>query len=113
MLVYDKELALIGYEVSRDEIGNEIKTSVKKNILCRTADIGSAEFYDAKINGLKPEIKFTIHGFEYNGETEVEFEGGIYQVIRTYNGDTIDRSDNALSGEEIELTCERKIGNVE
>ncbi len=36
------------------------------------------------MSGLKPEIKFIIHEFEYEGEKEVKFEGERYEVLRTY-----------------------------
>lgn len=109
--MYNHELTLIGYSLGEDEIGNEIKVPIEKTILCKVKDIGSTEFYNAQVNDLKPAIKFIVHAFEYNGEKEVKFEGTKYQVIRTYAGDTVDRSDNALSGEEIELTCEKVIEN--
>lgn len=109
--MYNHELTLINYEVGEDEIGNEIKIPIEKTILCKIKDIGSTEFYNAQVNDLKPARKFIIHTFEYNGEKQVIFEGTKYKVIRTYVGDTVDRSDNALSDEEIELTCEKVIGN--
>lgn len=108
--LYDNELTLLSYKLTEDDIGNNIKVPVRNTILCKVKSIGSTEFYNAQVNSLKPEIKFIIHSFEYNGEKEVEFKGVKYQVIRNYDGDTVDRSDNSLSGEEIELTCEKVVG---
>lgn len=112
--MYNHELTLISYEIGKDEIGNEIKIPIKKNIFCKVADIGSTEFYNAQVLGLKPEIKFIVHEFEYEGEKEVEFEGEKYKVLRTYRkkysiGEK--KSNNILEAEEIELTCEKVIGN--
>src|SRR5690554_4828446 len=73
VVVYNHELTLIGYEISTDEIGNEVRVPIKRHILCKIKDVGSAEFYNAQVTNLKPEIKFIIHSFEYQGETEVEF----------------------------------------
>lgn len=100
-MTYDYELTLINYETEYDEIGQEIKVPVKTNILCAVKSIGRSEFYAAAQAGLKPEITFVIHGYEYNGEKEVEFEGQKYKVIRTYMKDF----------EEMELVCEKVIGN--
>lgn len=109
--MYNHELTLISYETTKDEVGNDIRVPIKREVLCKIKDIGSTEFYNAQVSNLKPEIKFIVHSFEYQGEKEVSLEGVKYQVVRTYQGDTVDRSDNALNGEEIELTCERVIGN--
>lgn len=112
--MYNHELTLVKHEKTIDEIGNEIITTTERSVLCKLKDIGSREFYDAQVAGLKPEIEFIIHSFEYEGEKEVIFKGVKYQVIRTYQnhqqrntrGDEIN-----LAGEEIELTCEKVVGN--
>lgn len=112
--MYNHELTLIKHIKDTDEIGNEVITTTERQVLCKLKDIGSTEFYDAQVTGLKPEIKFIIHSFEYQGEKEVIFEGERYQVMRTYQihqkrrtyGDEIN-----LAGEEIELTCEKVVGN--
>ena len=109
--MYNHELTLISYTITKDEIGNPIKTPIRETVLCKVRSIGSTEYYNAQVSNLKPELKFIVHAFEYQNQREVEFEGNKYQVIRTYKGDTVDRSDNALKDEEIELTCERVLGN--
>ncbi len=110
--MYSHELTLIGYEQTKDNIGNVIKTPKRTNVLCKISSIGSSEFYDAQIAQLKPEIKFIMHIFEYAGQKEVEFNGVMYKVLRTYSGESVGRKQNTLGGEEIELTCERMIGSV-
>lgn len=96
-MTYDYELTLIGYETEYDEIGQEINVPVERKILCGIKSIIRNEFYAAAQTGLKPEITFIVHNFEYNGEKEVEFEGQKYRVIRTY----------LANSEEIELVCEK------
>ena len=100
-MTYDHELTLIGYTTDYDDIGQGIRAPIRTNILCAVKSIGRNEFYAAAQAGLKPEITFVIHGYEYNGEKEVEFEGEKYKVIRTYMKDF----------EEMELVCEKVIGN--
>ena len=100
-MTYDHELTLIDYTIEYDEIGQQKKIETRTNILCAVKSIGRNEFYAAAQAGLKPEITFVIHGYEYNGEKEVEFEGEKYKVIRTYMKDF----------EEMELVCEKVIGN--
>lgn len=100
-MTYDHELILINESYIEDNVGNQIPNETKRSVLCKVKSIGSNEFYSAATSGLKPEIEFIIHGYEYNGEPKVEFEGKLYSVIRTYKD----------SFEEIELTCQRVIGN--
>lgn len=97
--MYDFELTLIGAsEWSKDSNGNYIPAETKTNVLCDLKSVTRSEFYSAAQAGLNPEQVFEINGFEYNGETEVEFLGERYSVIRTYR----------TGYEVIELTCERK-----
>jgi len=97
MKMYNHELTLISEETVYDEYGIPKKETKKTNVLCKVQSVGRNEFYGAATTGLKPEVVFIIHDYEYNGEKEVEFEGKKYRVIRTYSTDF----------EEIELTCER------
>lgn len=96
-MTYDNELVLIAQEFTEDEIGNQVQIETRRTVLCNVKSVGRNEFYSAATSGLKPSIVFVIHGYEYNGEQKVEFEGVKYNVIRTYSTDF----------EEIELTCER------
>lgn len=96
---YDNELILVtpgGF--IEDEIGNQIPVDpIKTPVLCKVKSIGRNEFYNAANTGLRPELIFVIHAYEYNGEAVVNFEGKDYRVIRTYSA----------SFEEIELICEK------
>jgi SPP1 family predicted phage head-tail adaptor len=95
------ELTLIKQSYTEDELGNQISVEVKSSVFCDVKSVGRTEFYSAATTGLKPEIIFVIHTYEYDGETVVEFEGKKYSVIRTYSAST----------ERMELTCEKVLGN--
>lgn len=99
-VTYDHELTLISQTITEDEIGNQIPIETRTTILCSLKSVGRSEFYNAAATGLRPELVFVIHGYEYNGEKAVEFEGSRYSVIRTYQ----------MGFEEIELTVERVSG---
>lgn len=98
-MTYDHELTLIGETYTEDEIGTQIPVETETVILCGLKSIGRAEFYNAATTGLKPEITFIVHAYEYSGQKKVKFGGNYYSVIRTYEP----------SFEELELTCERII----
>ena len=105
-MTYDQELALISQTITEDEIGNQIPVEARKTILCKVKSVGRTEFYGAATAGLRPEIVFVVHEFEYSGEREVEFEGERYKVIRSYRGG-MTRQGSKLAFDEMELTCER------
>ncbi|QAT43443.1 phage head closure protein [Aminipila luticellarii] len=96
-MTYDHELTLIKQDFENDSVGNQIPVEAKNNILCGKKSVTRAEFYNAAVTDLKPEIVLVIHGYEYAGEKEIEFENLGYRVIRTYGADF----------EELELVCER------
>ena len=100
-MTYDHELTLISQIITEDAIGNQVPVETETVILCGLKSIGRAEFYNAATTGLKPEITFIIHAYEYAGQKKVKFEGNYYSVIRTYEP----------SFEELELTCERIIAD--
>lgn len=98
---YDHELTLIREELVQDDIGNQTPVYYETVILCNLRSIGRNEFYNAAAAGLRPELTFVVHSFEYEGQRLVEYEGSRYSVIRTYGEGT----------EEMELTCQKVIGD--
>ncbi|WP_026886716.1 phage head closure protein [Clostridium beijerinckii] len=98
-MAYDYELTLIKHIFKTDELKNQIPEEIKTDLYCDLKSIGRNEYYNAASQGLKPEIIFVIHNYEYNGEREILFEKNRYKVIRTYSKDF----------EEIELTCEKVV----
>src|SRR5690625_5138303 len=97
MMTYDYELELIEETFISDDIGNQIPVENKTTLYCNVKSVGRSEFYNASTSDLKPELIFVVHGYEYNGEKKVLFNGQQYSVIRTY----------ATNFEEVELVCER------
>ena len=100
-MTYDNELTLISETFQEDEIGNQIPVTNETVIFCNIKSVSGVEFYNAANTGLKPEIIFVVDAFEYGDEKLVKFEGKEYKVIRSYQ----------IGIEEIELTCERVVGN--
>jgi len=100
--MYNHELTLIGQIEKEDDLGNQIYEEKPTTVLCKLQSIGRNEFYSASTAGLRPEKIFVIHGYEYNQELLIEFNGDRYSVIRTYANDF----------EEMELVCERKVADV-
>lgn len=95
--MWTNELTLIKQTYIQDEISNQIPVENKTPVFCDVKSVGRSEFYNAATTGLKPEIIFVVHNYEYEGQKLVEFENKKYNVIRTYS----------TNFEEIELTCEK------
>lgn len=91
---------LITTTKTEDEIGNEVNTEEKRFVYANRFDINQAEFYNAAVAGMKPELQFEIYSFEYKGETKLEYENVVYNIIR-----------NSTRGEKTRLVCEKVIGN--
>lgn len=81
---------------TENNIGDPIRKLIKKERYAKKLEIGQREFYQAEATGLKPEIKFEIWKFEYNGEMFLEYEKRNYKIIKTYERKV---------EEKIELTC--------
>lgn len=102
-MTYDHELTLIKQKYKEDDLGQRIPDGnpVKTTVLCNKKSVGRTEFYNASVAGMKPELIFIIHGFEYNNQEKVEYNGTEYDVIRTYQTDF----------DKIELTVGSRLGN--
>ena len=100
-MTFDHELILIREMLYEDQLGNQRTTDKEIPVLCSVQSVGRNEFYSASNNGLKPELVFVVKNYEYQGEQNVKFNDQKYKVIRTY----------ATGFEELELTCEKVIGN--
>lgn len=102
-MMWVNELTLIQEPtITYDDIGNPIESEpIETVIFCEVNSITRSEFYNASIAGLKPSIVFKIHSYEYNDEIKIKFDNKDYKVMRTYSNNT----------EEIELICEKVLGN--
>lgn len=99
--MWQDELILISETFESDDIGNQVPTEKETEVFCNVKSVSRSEFYNAANTGLKPSLVFVIHAYEYSGEEVVKFEDNRYKVIRTYRKNI----------EELELTCEKVIGN--
>lgn len=80
---YIEPLKLIKITLEQDAIGNVITKEEDTDVLCRPNVVGTREFYNAMMVGLKPTAELQIRQCEYNGEEEVEYKGIRLAVIRT------------------------------
>ena len=105
-MLYQYDIYLLSEVIEYDDIGQEIKSWGKRKVLAKIESIKHNEFYNAQLAGLKPEIKFIIHEIEYFGEKKIEYNGKMYNIIRTY---VDDKKDSRIR--EIELICNEVAGD--
>lgn len=101
MSEYRGTMDLITQDYTSDDIGNQIPVESRRTVFCKVKSVRQSEFYAAKTADLKPEIMFEMRAEEYKGETEAEYCGQRYTVVRTYS----------TGYEKLELICERVIAN--
>lgn len=75
-------------ETERAHGVHEAVTLTKRPALCTVKSVRVSEYYAARNAGYAPEIVFALTLAEdYHGESRVEYEGKIYNVIRAYEPD--------------------------
>lgn len=92
----DKVIYLVSVTIIEDEIGNQIPTPTERKVYATELSVGSSEFYNAAVTGLRPEKRFEIYTREYRGEAKLKHDGVTYTIIRTEG-----------KGEKTRLSCER------
>lgn len=86
-----------------DEYGNESIQYTDKEVYVIPRTVFNAEFYSAAQAGLHPSITFDIaNRADYDGEKLIEFEGCLYNIIRT---------DWNAQRDQISLVCEERVEN--
>lgn len=83
----DAICTLISKVMTTDEVGFPIATETEYETYCNVGSITRSEFFGAGKAGLTPEFVFTVNAIEYDGQTEVEYEGKRYTIYRTYRTD--------------------------
>lgn len=93
----DKVIYLITVTVT-GETGSETETLTERKVFANELSVGSGEFYNAAMTGLRPEKRFEIYTREYQGEERLKHDNIMYRIIRTGPGKVPEKT---------QLTCER------
>lgn len=97
--------------VDHDDQGNEIVDPEGRRVFCQVYGVTRTEFYQAAQVNLQPEITVRLSSFmDYAGEKLARYQGQLYSVVRSYRDRGAGRS--SMGPDAIELTLERKVGNV-
>lgn len=84
---------LIGNKTSgRDSEGYPITESTRKEVICEAVGTNRNEFYLANRSGKQISLTLHISAWEYERESLLEYDGKIYNIVRTFpiNSDTVE-----------------------
>ena len=82
-----EKIKLLTIEYTQDDLGEWTETRTETEVFARVESITMSEFYQAGMQGFKPEYKMTVWMNEYSNEALIEYDGLIYTVYRTYHRD--------------------------
>ena len=78
------KIALIETTYTQDDLGQWIETSTENTVFAYISSVSMDEFYQAGLQGMKPEYRFLIWATEYNGEETLKYNEAVYAIYRTY-----------------------------
>lgn len=93
----DHDVLLRTKTITSDAGGFSTETVSTKPVFAEAKSVRQSEFYAADANGKRADIVLIISADEWNAATEVEFDGAVYGIIRTYQ----------TGRGRVELTCSR------
>lgn len=82
-----EKISLITKTYTQDDIGEWVETETKTDVFARVESISMSEFYQAGMQGFKPEYRMTVWMNEYSGQDILEYQSKIYTIYRTYRTD--------------------------
>lgn len=93
---FNDVIYLLSTEIIYDDYGVAKTQTIERKVYANQLGVSATEFYNAGVQGLKPERQFEIYSYEYADETQLLYGGKKYRIIRTQ-----------VKGEKIRLICER------
>lgn len=82
-----EKIALILTEYTQDDIGQWVEERTETDVFAIVESVTMSEFYQAGMQGFKPEYRMTVWMKEYNGQNLIEYNDKTYTVYRTYRRD--------------------------
>lgn len=81
------KITLITTEYTQDDLGEWIETREESTVFAYVSSVTMSEFYEAGLQGFKPEFRFLVWMSEYNEQEVLEYNGKVYTIYRTYMRD--------------------------
>lgn len=94
---------LLTETMTQDSIGQFVRTTQRRTVFGQVYSVTASEFFAGGQNGFKPDLRVTMFGPDYQDEENLELEGKIYSIYRTYRG----------KNDTLELYLEKRRGDHE
>ena len=78
------KITLLTSKYTQDDIGQWVKTVEETNVFGYVSSVTMSEFYQAGMQGFKPDFRITIWMTEYHDEEELVYNDKVYSIYRTY-----------------------------
>lgn len=78
------KITLLTSTYTQDQIGQWVKTVIEKVVFATVSSVTMSEFYQAGMQGFKPDYRMTVWVNEYSDEEELVYNNKAYSIYRTY-----------------------------
>lgn len=78
------KITLLTSKYTQDAIVQWVKTVEETDVFGLVSSVTMSEFYQAGMQGFKPDFRITIWMTEYHDEEELVYNDKVYSIYRTY-----------------------------
>jgi len=82
-----EKIKLLTIEYTQDDLGEWTETATETDVFAVVDSITMNEFYQAGMQGFKPEYRMTVWLNEYSNQELIEYSSKVYKVYRSYRRD--------------------------
>lgn len=82
-----EKIKLVTIEYTQDDLGEWTETRAETEVFAIIDSVSMSEFYQAGMQGFKPEYRFLIWLTEYSGQKIAEYNSKTYTIYRSYRRD--------------------------
>lgn len=76
---------LLAIQATENDMGDLIETETSRTVFANKKSVTRAEFYQAAMTDLRPEIMFEVRTIEYQNEKKLKFNEKTYNIIRVFS----------------------------
>lgn len=92
----------LGNYVETIEHGEVIKNLEWVEVFANKKSVRQSEYYEARNLGLKPELVFEVHSFEFDNFEKIRYNNREYDIIRVYDkGEITELTLTSFTGGEV------------
>lgn len=82
-----EKITLLAIEYTQDDLGEWTETRTETDVFAIVESVTMNEFYQAGMQGFKPEYRMMVWMNEYGGQKLLEYKDVTYTIYRSYRRD--------------------------